>query len=211
MEELGIRSSDNISKYAKTINAEYRLLRGNVFHKNLASPCQKIYMLNEEFDEYDMVVMLDMDMFVRNGMEEDIFKDVQGIGRHTETQSRLFRSLQRKFPKLTNANFPYWGGAVYRLERKVRKNFRVHIKEDEMIPFSGNYNDEGIMHRLATLSGMEFENPYIPDNRWDCGNFEEGVEQCAMIHVRTKITPVGPKRPKIENYRNLVKRQLITE
>ena len=32
-----------------------------------------------------------------------------------------------------------------------------------------------------------------------------------MIHMRPKITATGPKRPKIENYREMVKRGLIEE
>ena len=32
-----------------------------------------------------------------------------------------------------------------------------------------------------------------------------------MIHIRPKVTPTGPKRPKIENYREMVRRELIEE
>jgi hypothetical protein len=212
MNELSDRSSANISKYAKRIGADYKLLRGNVFHPTLSPPCQKLYMLDEVFDEYDMVVMLDADMFIRKGMNEDVFEDVEGIGRHTEIQDRLMLSMKRKHNKLTNPEYPYWGGSIYRLDRNLRQRLRAHIKEEELLPFSGNFEDEGIMHRLATLAQFEItENTYLPGNHWNRGSFEEGVELAAIIHIRTKITPTGPKRTKIENYRDLVQRGIIEE
>ena len=212
MNELGELSSANISKYAEKIGADYKLLRGNVFRENLSSPCQKIYMLDEAFDEYDIVVMLDMDMFVRNGMEEDVFKDVEGIGRHTDIQDRLVKSLQRRFRNMGDPKYPYWGGSIYRIDRETRQELRKHINDDEIIHFSNNFEDEGIMHRLAVLSQMKrTASTYLPGNHWNCGSFESGVEKSAIIHIRTKVTPTGPKRAKIENYRALVKRGLIAE
>jgi len=40
---------------------------------------QKLAILNEEFDSYDSVVMLDTDVFMRAGLTESIF-DMPGIG-----------------------------------------------------------------------------------------------------------------------------------
>ena len=167
-------------------------------------------MLDEEFDEYDIVVMVDMDMFVRKGMNENIFKDASGVGMFTEFQSKLFKSMIRKFPTLTNPNFPYWGGAIYRLERDVRQKLRKYIKDEEMILFSkSSFVDEGIMHRLATLSKFN-NNPYLPGGfKWCHCSYREGIESASFIHIRTKVTPVGPKKTKIKNYKCLVKRGLI--
>ena len=109
MNELTERSVDNISKYAEKVGAEHRLLRGNVFRDFLSPPCQKIYMLDEEFDEYDDVVMLDPDMFTRKGMEHNIFdKSITGIGKVTEIQERLVKSMVRQHPRLADARYPYW-------------------------------------------------------------------------------------------------------
>ncbi|KKK47331.1 hypothetical protein LCGC14_3156280, partial [marine sediment metagenome] len=114
MDQLGTLSSANIAKYAKKCGAKYELLRGNVFRPNLSPPCQKLYMLDKVFDEYDVVVMLDIDMFVRKGMKENIFDpSIQGIGMCTEFQENLFKGLCRRQPQLTNSRYPYWGGAIY--------------------------------------------------------------------------------------------------
>ena len=68
------------------------------------------------------------------------------------------------------------------------------------------------MHRLAVLSKFEIdEKTYLPGNHWNCSSFEDGVENAAFIHIRTKVTPSGPKRLKIENYRSLVSQGLIDE
>lgn len=212
MNELGILSSANISKYAKKINAEYRLLRGNIFRSNLSSPCQKLYMLDEEFDKYDVVVMVDMDVFTRKGMEEDIFdKNITGIGMHVEFHDQIFKGMQRILPHLTNSKYPSWGGAIYKLDKATRQKLRAHINEEEMVQFSNvSYQDEGIMHRLATLAKLE--KCCLPGGKhWCYGSYESGVENSAIIHIRTKISPTGPKKPKIENYRNLVKKDLIEE
>jgi hypothetical protein len=45
---------------------------------------------------------------------------------------------------------------------------------------------------------------------WNYSSFEPDVEKANFIHIRTKVTPQGPKRHKIENYRELVKRGLIS-
>ncbi len=213
MNELGIRSSANISKYAEKVGADYKLLKGNVFRDFLSPPCQKIYMLDEKFDEYDGVVMLDCDMFTRRGMENNIFdKNITGIGKVTEVQERLLRSMVRQHPKLADARYPYWGGAVRKIDRETRQKLRQFIRDDEMKHFSGSGRgeDEGIMHRLAVLAKLP--KTQLTGNRiWSCGSFERGIENAAIIHIRTKITPAGPKRPKIENYRDLVKRGLIEE
>ena len=212
LNELAKLSSANISRYADKIGADYELLLGNVFREKLCPPMQKLYMLDERFDEYDMVVMLDTDMFTRKGMEEDVFEDVEGIGRHTEIHDRLIICLHRRHPDITNPNGIYWGGSIYRLDRELLQLLRIHIDDKELIQFknTGYFQDEGAMHRLAMLAKIEKnEKTYLPGNHWNCGSFETGVEHSAIIHIRTKIAPGGPKRAKIENYRDLVSKGLI--
>ena len=213
MNELGTLSSANISKYAEKVGADYRLLLGDVFRPWLSPPMQKLYMLDEAFDEYDVVVMLDIDMFIRKGMDENIFDDdIQGVGLGGDLQDRLLKSLSLQKPAMANFDYPYWGGAVYKLDRELRQKLRGHINESELSLFSGQgrFEDEGMMHRLATLA--KIEKCCLPGGKkWSHGSFEEGVENAAFIHVRTKIAPQGPKRAKIVNYRDLVDRGLIEE
>ena len=210
MNELGTLSSANIAKYAEKVGAEYKLLRGNVFSPNLSAPCQKLYMLDKAFDEYDIVVMLDIDMFTRKGMEDNIFEDEKGVGMFTACQARLKNSIGRMHPNHSNTKYPYWGGAIYRLERDFRQKLRSHINTTELGRFSGQgrYEDEGIMHRLNMLADV-ISPDLSGDKKWCHGSFEEGIEQSSMIHIRTKIAPAGPKKPKIENLRGLIERGLI--
>ena len=209
--ELTTLSVANITKYAKKVGADYEFVQGNVFREHLSPPCQKVYMLDEVWDKYDNVVMLDPDMFTRKGMEDNIFdENITGIGKVTDIQLMLARSMKRQHGNLADTNYPYWGGAVRKIDRKTRQLLRSHINETEIVRFSGQGRgeDEGIMHRLAVLAKLE--KTQLPgDNMWSCGSFEANINRAALIHIRTKIAPQGPKRPKIENYRDLVKRGLI--
>jgi len=212
MNELTELSVANISKYAKKVGAEYRLLRGNLFHPDLSAPCQKLHMLNEEFDCYDMVVMLDADMFTRKGMTENVFTDVEGIGRHTAIQDILHGELASR-EAMASLKHPYWGGAIYRLDGALRKTIRAEIDDHEMMRYNHkNMEDEGIMNRLATRAKLPItDKTYIPGGHWDCGNFEDEVEQCAMIHIRHKMFKDGTLvlTPKLEVYADMVDRGLI--
>ena len=210
MDELGTKSSTNISKYAKKLGADYKLLRGNVFHEKLRPTMQKLYMLDEIFDDYDIVVMLDIDVFTRKGMEDDIFKDETGVGMVTPCQERLHKSMLRIKSQFASANHPYWGGSIYRLERDLRQRLRVHINDSDMRDLSDNFQDEGAMHHLAKLANIK-KSQLSGINKWSHGSFEDGIEHSALIHIRTKITPTGPKRPKIDNYKDLVERGIIEE
>ena len=212
MDDLGRASSRNISRYAVKIGADYKLLRGDVLDASFNPPMQKLFMLDASFDEYDIVVMLDMDMFTRKGMDKNIFTDESGFGKHTEVQARLGKRIVQCHPKLGKAGYPYWGGAVYRFPRAERIKMRAGLRLEDFRPFNVAYHfeDEGVMHVLAARAGMKLnDNSYMKSNLWECGSFEANVAECYLIHIRTKIAPQGPKRAKIENYRDMVARGLI--
>ena len=208
--ELTMLSVANIMGYAKSLDADHMLVNGPAFRRGLTSPCQKLVMLDPKFDEYDTVVMMDPDMFVRKNIDKDIFRDETGIGRHYGIQETLVRNLARKFPLLGDPNYAYWGGSIYRLDRNIRVLLRKHIRYNEVSQFSGNYEDEGIMHRLAVLAGIKNDpKNYLTRDMWNKSSFEEDVEDSYIVHIRTKIKQGGPKQPKIENYKALVERGLI--
>jgi len=195
---LGAASSENMARYAERVGAEYRLLRGDVFAPGLASPCQKLAMLGEAFDGYDWVVMVDMDMFALT--DENVFTDVDGTGMHSDFTRGIFDRCRAKHPDLCDARWAYWGGAIWRLSRELRKRLRVHLRMDEVRRFSGNFNDEGVMHRLACLAKVPQD--HLPE-RWCWCSYRPEPERAAMIHIRTKVTPTGPKRTKWNNYQDL--------
>jgi len=210
--EIATLSLANVARYAKRLGVDYEFLRGDVFHPTLSPPCQKLHMLSEDFDEYDMVVMFDADVFTREGMTENVFTDVEGIGRHNKIQGQLHHKLKQKHPELASLHHPYWGGSIWRLEKSFRQKMRAGIVEAELLPYSGNFEDEGIMNRLATRADIQItDKTYLPGNHWNCGNFENGVEQCAMIHIRAKMVKDGKlvRVSKMEAYADMVARGLI--
>jgi len=207
LEDLSIK---NIKKYAAKLDTEYRFMEGDVFDNSLTPPCQKLIMLDEQFDDYDTVVMFDIDMFTRKGMEENIF-DVPGIGMGTEFQLSLHQKMKSRKPHLTDMRFPYWGGAVWKLTRDqrqlLRKGFGTWMRE-----FSAGFQDEGIMHHLATLANFKPSDAFLPGNfHWCHCSYRQGIEKAAMIHIRTKVTPTGPNTSKIANYNDMIRRGLIEE
>ena len=50
---------------------------------------------------------------------------------------------------------------------------------------------------------------YMDRQQWNYSSFDEGVEDAYIIHIRPKVAPGGPRRPKIENYKSLVDKGLI--
>jgi len=209
---LDEKSVENIMAYADMVGAEYRLIRGKPFRKHLTSPCQKVYMLDKEFDEYDQVLMLDIDMFAPIGMEENIF-ELEGVGLYADVQKMLHRKIAAQYPMIANLSVPYWGGAIYKMDKTMRMKLRQHLDGNE--GWMNNYNklyhfeDEGIMHTLACKQGLKCEDKYILDQKWCQCSFLPNPENAGFIHVRTKITPTGPKREKIENYDELVSKGIL--
>jgi hypothetical protein len=215
MNELVEKSTESIKGYAEKIGADYEFIRGIVFEKKIAHkmdyPCQKLIYLDEKYDEYDYVVMVDADMFVAKTCNQNIFTDDTGIGRHTSIQTGLRQNLAGLLPLYGSVEAPYWGGSVFRLSREVRQKFREALTEDILMAFARRYHDEGVMHCLANKLGMKHtdEEMYLNGQTWNYSSFEPDVDKANFIHIRTKVTPQGPKREKIKNYYDLVHRGLI--
>lgn len=199
-------SKTNIEAYAKMVGADYELVTGKPFRSHLTSPCQKVYMLDERYDKYNQVLMLDIDMFAPIGMKENVF-DLQGVGLYADTQSMLHRKIAATNPMFASLKAAYWGGAIYKMDRPMRQKLRGHFGGDEswMNPYNKLYQfeDEGIMHTLAMLSNYRHNPEMYLDRKWCQCSFLPNPEKAGFIHVRTKITPQGPKREKMENWQEL--------
>ena len=209
--ELENLSVENIKEYAARLGVQYELIRGKPFREHLTSPCQKVFMLDRRFDEYDDVLMLDIDMFAVKGLTKNVF-DENGIGLYEQTQKGLHDRLASKFSSIANINIPYWGGAIYKFNKEARIQLRQALGKDEawMNHFNKayRYEDEGIMHVLANKTNFNPESPYL-DKKWCQSSFFPDPENAFIIHIRTKITPKGPKRTKIENYYDLRDKGII--
>ena len=196
----------NIWEYATVIGSDYQFLRGNVFHPDLSPPCQKMIMLDSRFDDYEWVVMLDTDMFAVNGLEASVFTDIEGTGLFVPFTSGVFTKCLKAHPTLCDPDFAYWGGCLWRLHVDKRKELRKHLRFEDMRAFSGNFDDEGIMHRLAVLTKTKQDS--IPES-WSFSSYLPGAEQASMIHIRKKASVSGPRTEKLDNYLALRKRGII--
>lgn len=208
LRELDHLSVKNMQKYAEFVGADYELIRGRPFREHLTGACQKIYMLDEKYDNYDQVLMVDIDMFTPKGMMTNVFK-VPGIGLYADVQKSLHRKM---IPMGGSMAHPYWGGAIYKMNAETRQTLRAGLGGDEswMDKFNEPYRfeDEGIMHILALMADFKIEEPYM-HQKWCQCSFLPNPEKAGFIHVRTKILPQGPKREKIENYYDLTLKGII--
>ena len=191
-------SVENISAYAERIGVEYQFVEGQVFREHLTPPCQKVHILDEKWDEYDDVLMLDIDMFVTKNLRLNVFK-AEGVG---FAAGAIQKSLKNRLVSegRIDENTGYWGGAFYKLTREQRQKLRSAIPDnDEWMdrynqPYK--YEAEGIISELFYRSKCEWKDA---DPMWQQDSYLPN-HQAGMIHVRTKITPQGPKREKIENF-----------
>lgn len=208
LRELDKLSMNNIKEYAHKIGADYELVKGKPFRKHLTGPCQKAYCIDEHWDNYDTVLMLDIDVFIKRNLTENVF-DMKGHGIHGPTQVTLHRKLVAH-NRIKKHN-PYWAGSIYKFNKEERQLLRSAIPKDDwwmdMYNKPYTFEDEGILAELA--SKVDFPVEYL-DFKWNYCSFLPEVDQAKMIHIRTKIPgrldgtwENGGKRDKIENYYDL--------
>lgn len=216
LDELSVK---NIKQYAQMVGADYRLILGKPFlandpdaPKNLTSPFGKCHMLEAEFDEYDQVLMLDIDMFAPKGMTENVF-DLEGVGLYADTQIMLHNKIARQYPLIASTSAPYWGGAIYKMNKQLRRDLRFQLMGDKSWMRSYNeayhFEDEGVMHTLAYKAGLKHDRKWYLDRKWCQCSFLPNPQNAGFIHIRTKVTPQGPKREKIVNYMDLVDQGIL--
>jgi hypothetical protein len=204
LEELSVKS---VRKYAESIGADYQLIRGKPFNPNLIDTCQKVIIIDEHFDAWDNVLMVDADVFVNKNLTKNVF-DAVGIGVHAEPwQPKLHKRISLQHSDIASINHPYWGGAIYKMSRDLRKKLRDQIGENTewMNRFNRRFNfeDEGIFHVLATRANIPLKNAYI-DQKWCYCSYLPNLELANMIHIRKKPLP-----NKIDNYKTLLSKGII--
>ena len=212
--ELETLSVNNIKQYANSIGADYELVKGKPFKEHLSNPCQKVYCIDETWDRYENVLMLDPDVFIRKNLTDNIF-NIEGHGIHGQTQVRLHQRLQ-SHGRIKKHN-PYWAGSIYKFNRKERQELRsVMPKTDQWMDLYNkpyHFEDEGILSELAGI--LNFPIKYL-DFKWNQCSFLPRIEDAKMIHIRTKLPghingtwENGGKRNKIDNYYDLLIKGII--
>lgn len=219
LNELAEKSVAQFQTYAEWVGADYELLRDHAFSSVMpkTSPTQKVAMIKREWDDYDVVVMVDPDMFLRGRIEHraDIFEEETGIGYSGDIQARLKQSMGNQFPLQFDPRAPWYGGACWRLDRDYRQAMQACVHPHEFAFFSTRktHGDEGYMHRLATLAGIRKTNAFSTA-RWQWPSHWDGVEtESEFIHIRPKMIENGKevRVPKEEAYRSLVEKGIILE
>ena len=89
------KSVNNIQRYADKLGAEYKLLDGSPFQEGLRGQCQKCAAINEEYDEYDTVVVLDTDKFVTTSCTKNVFEE-KGIAPFDEVHRDRPHAVHRQ-------------------------------------------------------------------------------------------------------------------
>jgi len=214
--ELENLSVANIQQYAKFVEADYRLITGKPFNVNLTDPCQKMHMLHKEFDDYDTVLMLDIDMFTPRGNTDNVFEEV-GVGLFEPFQENLRRKFIDQYPALGSIHAPYWGGAIYKLSKDLRLKLREQMDgrdnswmQHSLVQFNKRFyfEDEGIIHTLAQMAQISSVNAAI-NPKWCQNSYSPTLQKSGLIHIRKGTGVPGFERTKIENYNILVQKGMI--
>jgi hypothetical protein len=214
LRELDKLSIENIKQYAHKIRADYELVVGKPFRNHLTPACQKVYCVDKHWDDYGTVLMLDIDVFVRKDLSENVFK-ISGHGVHGPTQVKLKQKLidSMRIDQFT----PYWAGSIYKFNKKEREQLRDAMPSNDIWMNFYNkpyhFEDEGILADLACRS--LFRTSYL-DFSWSQCSFLPNPEKAKMLHIRTKkpghidgTWENGGKQDKIKNYHNLVSLGII--
>ena len=207
------KSTGNLKRYADKLGAEYKLLDGQPFREGLRAQCQKLCVLNEEFDVYDNIAVFDTDMFVVNGCEKNIF-EADGIGCYPEVhRTRVMNDFKRAFPKLANSDYPILSGSAYSMPREFRQLMRAQINSGMEAVFRmispKPFVDEGILHVL--MQKAKFKRETYLDERWSYSSYLPDLTSAYIIHVRyTPHKKGGPVDKRDENCKKLMDKGIIS-
>lgn len=183
---------DSMQKYANQCNADYTLLTGYPFIQPPTNfevkpwtVIQKIHMIDSVYDQYENVLMFDMDMLVTDNFD-NIF-DYEGIGRlHLKSMSGLNNSRSRLWPKLYKEGAEAFFGNCVKLTLQERVALRSVLNKNEILDASNGDippNDEIIMHYLLHKSGVLSSKTVVqlPHDRF-CDLVEEAHPKATILH-----------------------------
>lgn len=145
---------------------EYKRVKGFPMGKNLGFTAQKLCMLNEEYDEYENVLMIDMDTLY-TGRSFD-FWDTSYIGvlhdRAIRGPDAIDLQTGKKYPSRTcfaapklyrEGSWCFFGNWI-KLNREQRQELRKHWNQElfEEALVDKHPGDEIILHYLMHQSGI---------------------------------------------------------
>lgn len=153
----GLFARDTMIKYARCINAEYELVSGNPIGKEHGPYAQKMIMLDEKYDKYDQVLMLDMDIAATN-VCEDVFKIPQIGVLHSRAMMSATKSKNGwETSSLYKQGSHLFFGNFIKLYKDMRVELRKHLdwpKFNLSIGVNRYGSDELILHYLFWNSSV---------------------------------------------------------
>ena len=180
--DWAIIARDTVKNYAEKIGVEYELVTGNPMGKVHGAHTQKLVYIQEKYDKYDQVLMLDMDIVATNNYR-NVF-DIPRIGVLHDRAMQGTSKTPGAAPKLYKKGAPCFFGNFIKLNKEQRVALREVWNRDEKFiadsvidHYSG---DEIVLHYLFHQSGildgqrlselcMRYDDNlwWRKDNRWD--------------------------------------------
>jgi len=200
----------SIRSYAEHVGSDYILVDGYPLGKERGVVAQKLFMLDEKFDEYDDVLLLDTDMVASRKHKQNAF-DEPGVGRlHLKAMSGAKNSKQgRHWPGMYKQGAPIFFGNFIKLTREQRITLRNFMPSIELIKNnmgdkrasrylnSNPPNDEQCLHWMIWQSGifdhMSHDDLMVNHNKY-CDMPEECSNDATLIHF------CGSRKNNIEQY-----------
>ena len=153
----GIFARDTMIKYAEAIGAKYELVTGNPVGWWHGPYAQKMVMLDEKYDEYEQVLMLDMDIAATN-----VYTDVITIPQIGVLHSRAMTSPKKakngwETSSLYKQGSHLFFGNFIKLPKDMRVELRKYLdwpKFNLSIGENRYGSDELILHYLFWNSGI---------------------------------------------------------
>jgi hypothetical protein len=147
--------------YAEKIGCQYKLVEGYPLGKDLGPNPQKLVYITEEYDQYDKVLMLDMDVIATNVYKDAFLQPEIGVlhDRAMKGESRTPKAA----PDLFEIGIPVFFGNYIMTTKDQRVKMREHadwkwLSSKVVDSYSG---DEillsWLMHKAKILDGMSFE------------------------------------------------------
>lgn len=153
-----LAAEKTVRNYASEVGAIYEFVQGLPCGKEAGPYAQKLHMLDEKFDEFDQVLMLDMDVIATN-VYDNIF-DIPQIGvlhsRAMKNPESVNQGDDWKINPLYKQGKPLFFGSVIKLDRDMRIKMRKHLDWDYFNYVVKNQygSDELIMHYCLHKSGV---------------------------------------------------------
>lgn len=166
MPDWAYLTEKTMRRYATITNADYKLVRDFPMGKALGFTPQKLCLLNEEYDEYDQVCMIDMDTIATPRCESFWSRPEIGVlhDRAMGGPNAKNAVTGKPHPSRTHSAAPalykqgswvFFGNWI-KLKREYRQELRKHWNQElfEKSLIDSHPGDEIIMHYLLHQSGI---------------------------------------------------------